>query len=62
MSDDRDYIGKNALLKKIIYERPDEFKVDSYLNRDYVGITHKPSGFKIHAQKKIVPSQLINSY
>ena len=62
MSDDRDYIGKNALLKKIIHEQPNDFKVDSYLNRDYVGITHKPSGFKIHAQKKIVPSQLINSY
>jgi hypothetical protein len=60
MSDQKDYVHKNELLRKMLEKNPKAFKVDSHLNRGYVGITHIKSGFKIHAPKHIVPSSLIN--
>ena len=62
LSDQRNYIGKNELLRKVIHAHPDEFQVDSHLNKNYVGVTHKPSGFKIHTQKRLLPSQVVDSY
>jgi SNF2 family DNA or RNA helicase len=59
LSDNRDYIHKNELLKKLIHKHPDQFKVDSHLNSAYVGVTHIPSGFKIHAQKSIIPGEVL---
>jgi len=60
MSDQKDYIHKNEIIRKMLEKNPTAFKVDSHLNRGYVGITHIKSGFKIHAPKHIVPSSLIN--
>jgi hypothetical protein len=59
LSDKRDFVHKNELLRKLVTEHPKQFKVDSHLNSAYVGLTHKPTGFKIHAQKKIIPSELL---
>jgi len=59
MSDNRDFVHKNELLRKLVTEHPKQFKIDSHLNSSYVGLTHKPTGFKIHAQKKIIPSELL---
>jgi hypothetical protein len=59
LSDKRDFVHKNELLRKLVTEHPKQFKIDSHLNKSYVGLTHKPTGFKIHAQKKIIPSELL---
>jgi hypothetical protein len=59
LSDKRDFVHKNELLRKLVTEHPKQFKVDSHLNSAYVGLTHTPTGFKIHAQKKIIPSELL---
>jgi hypothetical protein len=60
MSDESDYVHKNELIRKMLIKNPEAFRVDSRLNREYVGLTHIKSGFKIHAPKSIVPSSLMH--
>jgi hypothetical protein len=60
MSDQKDYVHKNEVIRRLLEKNPKAFKVDSHLNSDYVGLTHIKSGFKIHAPKSIVPSSLIH--
>lgn len=55
LSDENDYDGKNKILQELMEKYPKEFKVDSMLHNKYVGLTHKPSGFRIHAPKMLVP-------
>jgi len=55
LSDKRDYGGKNDILSRLLSKSPKQFKVDSITNEKYVGLTHKPSGFKIHAPRTLVP-------
>jgi hypothetical protein len=54
-SDNNDYEGKNKILSDLMTKHPSQFKVDSELNSKYIGLTHKPSGFKIHAPRMLVP-------
>lgn len=54
-SDNNDYAGKNKILADLMDKHPSQFKVDSELNGKYIGLTHKPSGFKIHAPRMLVP-------
>ena len=55
LSDKNEYGGKNELLGKLLQKFPKEFKVDQYLHNKYVGLTHKPTGFKIHAPRTLIP-------
>ena len=55
LSDKNDYRGKNEILAKLLQDSPKQFKIDSLLNDKYLGLTHKPSGFKIHAPRTLVP-------
>jgi hypothetical protein len=55
MSDKNNYSKKNSILADLLEKYPKEFKVDSALNNKYVGLTHKPSGFKIHAPRTLIP-------
>jgi hypothetical protein len=57
-SDAGDYTTKNKILQDILNKSPKQFKIDSKLNEKYVGITHIPSGFKIHTQRKLIPSNI----
>lgn len=54
-SDLNDYSTKNRILSDLLNKNPSQFKIDSELNAKYVGITHTPTGFKIHAPRKLVP-------
>ena len=55
LSDKRDYKAKNEIIAKLLENSPKQFKIDSLLNNKYLGLTHKPSGFKIHAPRTLVP-------
>jgi superfamily II DNA or RNA helicase len=57
-SDSRDFTAKNHIIQTLTHKHPQNFKVDSRLNKSYVGLTHIPTGFKIHAPKKILPASL----
>jgi 8-oxo-dGTP pyrophosphatase MutT (NUDIX family) len=60
-SDNNDYDGKNKILSDLMRKHPNQFKVDSVLDSKYVGLTHKPSGFKIHAPRMLVPVGIENN-
>jgi len=62
LSDKNDYVGKNTILRELLQEYPDQFRVDQLLNDKYVGITHKPSGFKIHTTRSLIPTGIEHNY
>lgn len=56
LSDKNDYGGKHEILKSLMAKYPKQFEVDSDVaNGKYVGLLHKPSGFKIHAPRMLIP-------
>jgi hypothetical protein len=59
-SDKNEYGSKNTILAELLSKYPKEFKVDQILNNNYVGLTHKPSGFKIHAPRTLIPVGIEN--
>jgi hypothetical protein len=60
MSDKRDYGNKNTILADLLKNYPNQFKIDSVLDSKYVGLTHKPTGFKIHAPRNLIPIGIEN--
>jgi hypothetical protein len=60
LSDKNQYGQKNTILAELLKSYPKEFKVDSSLNNKYVGLTHKPTGFRIHAPRMLVPVGIEN--
>lgn len=61
LSDQKNYEAKNKIISELLHKSPNQFKVDSNLNEKYVGLTHKPSGFKIHTQRKLIPTGIEKS-
>ena len=61
-SDQHDYGKKNDILKALLEKKPSEFVVDSSLNRKYIGLTHKPTGFRIHAPRTLIPIGIEHKY
>jgi hypothetical protein len=61
-SDRNDYRGKNEILSELLKKHPDQFRVDQLLNDKYVGLTHKPSGFKIHTTRSLIPTGIEHNY
>lgn len=59
-SDNNDYQAKNKILQNLLTDYPKNFKIDSILNKKYVGLTHKPTGFKIHAPRTLIPIGIEN--
>lgn len=55
MSDARNFPEKNKILGNLFMTNPDEFVIDSELNDKFVGITHVPTAFRIHAPRNIIP-------
>ena len=55
-SDNNDYDGKNKILADLMRTHPGQFKVNSILDKKYVGLTHKPTGFQIHAPRTLIPT------
>jgi hypothetical protein len=61
LSDKNEYGKKNEVLAELLKKYPKEFKIDSSLNSKYVGLTHKPSGFRIHAPRTLIPIGIENT-
>jgi len=57
-SDRKQYGAKQAILYGLMKDRPGEFFVDSD-DGDIVGITHRPSNFRIHTKKMAVPAEVL---
>lgn len=54
-SDKKQYGAKNRIMALMMYKAPDEFLVDSDDGK-FLGITHAPTGFRMHLPKNIVPA------
>jgi len=53
-SDARQYPAKHSLLHSLIKNSPKEFYIDSDDGAGIVGLTHEPTGFRIHAPRQVV--------
>lgn len=66
-SDRGDYAAKTQALREMISGAPQDWRVDSWLNPDYVGITHA-SGFRYHlpvsqvADLLVLPAQIAGTH
>jgi hypothetical protein len=56
-SDRRNYAAKHAILRRLLTGAPDDFFEDSRA-RGIVGVTHRPTGFRIHAPESVVSGKL----
>lgn len=54
-SDKKQYGAKHRIMALMMYKTPDEFLVDSD-DGQFLGITHAPTGFRMHLPKNIVPA------
>ena len=52
-SDRKNYSAKNQILSELLGKHPDEFVQDSIQGRT-IGLTHQPTGFKLHAPAMVV--------
>jgi hypothetical protein len=52
-SDAKNYENKHLIMRKLLEDAPNDFMVDS-TSTDIVGITHTPTGFRMHLPKEIV--------
>ena len=56
-SDRKNYKRKHTILRRLIEQNPEAFSIDS-MTRGIVGITHNPTGFRLHMPGAAVPSLL----
>lgn len=59
-SDRQNWREKQRVLRQLMQQRPHEFIIDSTQGR-YWGVTHKPTGFKLHMPAQAIPGQLKQS-
>lgn len=55
MSDVKRYNAKHAIMSGIMLRHPEEFTIDSE-DGDILGVTHAPTGFRMHLPRRIVPA------
>lgn len=59
-SDKNEYAQKHKILSELLEKHPEQFKVNSILDNKYVGLTHKRTGFRIHAPRTLIPVGIEN--
>jgi hypothetical protein len=57
-SDRRQYAAKHEPLRRLLIQSPDDFERDSEPGR-MVGITHRPTKFRIHMPRTAVPPEIL---
>lgn len=60
-SDRKNYPAKHAILRRLLRDAPDEFAVDSGEGERMVGVTHRPSGFRVHMPSVALPEGYIRA-
>jgi hypothetical protein len=56
LSDKKQYIRKNIILRALVSAAPDEFDISDEPKNGIVGLTHKPTNFRIHMLQSHMPS------
>jgi len=58
-SDKCEYREKGAIIKSLLEKYPKQFEIDSR-QKTTVGLTHKPTGFRIHSVKSVLPLNFLS--
>jgi hypothetical protein len=58
LSDRGDYAGKQQLLRGLMQESPADWLIDSNATGKFPGVTHKPTGFRLHTLRTTIPSNV----
>jgi len=53
-SDNRDYAKKHSIMRELMTQRPADFEREPP-EKGIQGITHKPTGFRLHLPQRVVP-------
>jgi hypothetical protein len=61
LSDNKKYIQKNMLLRKLVEASPEDFEVSQDPDNGIMGISHRPTGFKIHTLVRNMPTNFLQS-
>ena len=61
LSDKKNYSEKAKILNQLLKAKPGEFYIDSRQVHT-VGLTHKPTGFKIHTTKGSIPLEFTKEH
>jgi hypothetical protein len=56
-SDRGDYPAKAHAMRQLFAREPENFYVDSHVGR-FLGVTHEPTGFKVHLPSEAVPAAI----
>jgi hypothetical protein len=59
-SDRRNYKAKHNIMRQLMYEHPEHFHLDKE-ERGIVGVTHKPTKFRMHLPKTAIPDKLLKA-
>ena len=58
-SDKKEYGQKSVIMTRLFRDHPDDFIMDDDWN--YAGVTHVPSGFRLHVPRNTVPAEIATS-
>lgn len=58
-SDNKQYKDKAGVMRGLLTAHTDDFFVDSELNKNIVGVTHIPTGFRMHLLRQDIPPVLL---
>lgn len=58
-SDRKNFKAKHDIMRKLIAMKPVEFTVDDNSHKELVGITHQPTGFRMHLPKSVLPTSML---
>lgn len=61
LSDRKQYLRKNHLLKQLVHANPDQFTVSEAPKHGIVGITHVPTNFQIHTLVRNLPQSFLQN-
>ena len=62
LSDQKRYIQKNMLLRRLVLNNPDDFAVSEAPNNGIIGLSHIPTKFMIHTPVRNMPTNFLQAY
>ena len=61
LSDNKKYIQKNMLIRKLVAQSPQDFEVSEDPENGIIGISHIPTGFRIHTLERNMPADFLQN-
>lgn len=62
LSDQKRYVQKNMLLRRLVLNNPDDFAVSEAPSNGIIGLSHTPTKFMIHTPIRNMPTNFLQAY